>query len=581
MSQIDKGISNSLKINSLIVIDEQLLSIFPLNMNSQGIRVLKFCTFLGAAGVSIYLGWKFFRNKYLRKKQTISKDNNGKKIKECHICDCNCNKEVRNTGVSPLVKGGKENSSEVIIRKYKDGVGKNNVNLVPGVAKIMVKNFGCNHNRSDSESMLGLLSEYGYKIVEDIDICNLIVVNSCTVKGPSQDSCKNLIELAKSKNKSVVVTGCVPQADIGLEFLKDVSILGVRYIHRIVEVVELTLQGNVVLLIPEKVGEEMDSDMDPLEVSLPPLMLPKIRRNPLIEIITVSVGCLGNCTYCKTKQSRGELGSYPVDKILERIEQSLQEGVKQFWLTSEDIGAYGKDIDTNLTQLLKEILKILPENVMLRIGMTNPPHILDQVNDIIEILKHPNVFEFLHIPVQSGSNRILNLMKRDYVIEEFNLLVESILEELPLATIATDIICGFPGENDLDHSFTVELINKYKFPVINISKFYPRPGTPAAKMKPISNGVSKCRSSEITNIFQSFNHNEYVFSRLPEDKIVKVWFIENSEKSDHTVGHTKHYNKILVKKDNNLLGKCVMVKLIKPYKWHIEGYVVNSTNHTI
>lgn len=539
------------------------------------IRIFKFCTLLGAAGVGIYFGWKLLRKKniYSMIKEIYS---NCKKVNGTgHCFECSSNSNKNESDKVGLKKLETPNSSGLIVRAVNNLLTQSERNLIPGIAKIMVKNFGCNHNRSDSESMMGLLSEYGYILVDELDECDLIVINSCTVKGPSQDSCRNLIELAKSKNKFVVVTGCVPQADISLNFLKDVSIIGVRNIHRIVEVVELTLQGNIVLLIPDKIEGKSTSLMDNFEVSLPPLLLPKIRRNPYVEIITISVGCLGNCTYCKTKQSRGDLGSYPIETIIHRINQSLNEGVKQFWLTSEDIGAYGKDIGTNLSELLREILKILPKDIMIRIGMTNPPHILDQIDEIIEIMKHPNVFEFLHIPVQSGSNRILELMKRDYVVEEFSLLVDSILKEIPLATIATDIICGFPGETSEDHNRTVELINNYKFPVINISKFYPRPGTPAAKMKPISNGISKSRSSEITNLFQSFNHNEYIFDKLPGDKIVKVWFIEHSEKSDHTVGHTKYYNKVLVKMDNDLLGKYAMVKLIKPHKWHIEGIVVN------
>ncbi|KAH8739460.1 transmembrane protein [Cryptosporidium ryanae] len=541
-------------------------------MNHSYSRALKICAFIGATGVGIYFGWRLVNcSKSLNKQAVVHKRKKDTDGKECS--NCNCNNSLKfismDEGKKKLNDSGIVVKSHNIKREIKE-------TQIPGIAKIMIKNFGCNHNRSDSESMAGILSEYGYTIVKDLDLCDLIVINSCTVKGPSQDSCRNTIELAKSKGKYVIVTGCVPQADIDLEFLKDVSILGVKYIHRIVEVVELTLQGNLVSLIPEKEGKKLGYNVDPLEIALPPLMLPKVRKNPYVEIITVSVGCLGNCTYCKTKQSRGELGSYPIEAILERVRESLKDGIKQFWLTSEDIGAYGKDIDTNLSVLLKEILKILPQDTMLRIGMTNPPYILDQVDEIIEILKHPNVFEFLHIPVQSGSNKVLNSMRRDYSIEDFCLLVDSIIKSIPLATIATDIICGFPGENENDHLETVKLIKKYRFPVINISKFYPRPGTPAAKMKPVQNGVSKNRSLEVTNIFKSFNHNKYIFDNLPQDKTIRVWFVENSEKSDHTIGHTKHYNKVLVTRNDDLLGKSAKVRITGARKWHLEGVVIGS-----
>ncbi|KAH7646890.1 transmembrane protein [Cryptosporidium bovis] len=535
-------------------------------------RVLKICTFIGATGVGIYFGWRLVNYNRSLNKQSIEYRKR-KSDGELKCLNCNCSNDLESILYNEEKKD--RNDSGIVV-KSKNMNEETKEAHIPGLAKIMIKNFGCNHNRSDSESMAGLLSEYGYTIVEDLELCDLIVINSCTVKGPSQDSCMNSIESAKSKEKHIIVTGCVPQADINLEFLKDVSILGVKYIHRIVEVVELTLQGNVVSLIPEKESKSLGYVIDPLEIALPPLMLPKVRKNPYIEIITVSVGCLGNCTYCKTKQSRGELGSYQIETILERVKKSLGEGIKQFWLTSEDIGAYGKDIGTNLSVLLREILKILPQDTMLRIGMTNPPYILDQVDEIVEILKHPNVFEFLHIPVQSGSNKILNAMRRDYSVEDFCLLVDSILRDIPLATIATDIICGFPGESENDHLETVNLIKKYRFPVINISKFYPRPGTPAAKMKPVQNGVSKSRSLEVTTIFQSFNHNEYIFESLPQDKIVRVWFIENSEKSDHTIGHTKHYNKVLVARNDDLLGRSARVRITSAQKWHLEGIVIGN-----
>ncbi|KAL7069168.1 radical SAM domain-containing protein [Cryptosporidium serpentis] len=499
------------------------------------------------------------------------------------ILSCNSDNSNYSCDDNFKVKITESNKISVVQRDHEN-------NKIPGIGRIMMRNFGCNHNRSDSESMNGLLVEYGYKIVNELDDCDLIVINSCTVKGPSEISCKNLVETALNKKKFVVVTGCVPQAEKTLTWLKNVSVLGVSYTHRIVEIVELTLQGNIVEMM------SMNSDLSAISTitkqdkatfsRLPPLNLPKIRKNPLVEIITVSVGCLGNCTYCKTKYSRGNLGSYTVETILNRVKASLKEGIKQIWLTSEDTGAYGKDIGTNLSSLVHQILDIIPPDVMIRIGMTNPPYILNQIQDMVKILSHPNVFEFLHIPVQSGSNKVLTNMRRDYTREDFCKLVDEISNQLSLITIATDIICGFPGETEEDHQDTVELIKKYKFPVINISKFYPRPGTPAAKMKAIPNGVSKRRSLEITNIFHSLKHNEELLEKLRlnmeynlstsiSDIIVRVWFIENSDISIHTIGHTKQYTKVIVEKDDKLLGKVALVKLIKSERWHFEGEVIS------
>ena len=165
--------------------------------------------------------------------------------------------------------------------------------------------------------------------------------------------------------KPVIVSGCVPQGDRNLKGLEEVSVLGVTQIDRVVEVVEEALKGHKVKLLAKK--------------ELPILDLPKIRKNRLVEIIPLSTGCLGSCTYCKTRHARGKLGSYDPGAIVERVRQAVSEGVLEIWLTSEDTGAYGRDINTDLPTLLKAIVKELPDTCMLRLGMTNPPFILEHL----------------------------------------------------------------------------------------------------------------------------------------------------------------------------------------------------------
>lgn len=213
------------------------------------------------------------------------------------------------------------------------------------------------------------------------------------------------------------------------------------------------------------------------------LDLPKIRKNPLVEIIPLSTGCLGSCTYCKTRHARGKLGSYDPNAIVERAQQAIGEGVMEIWLTSEDTGAYGRDIDTDLPTLLKSIIKIMPNNIMLRLGMTNPPFILEHLQAMADILNHPRVYQFLHVPVQCGSNPVLDKMNREYTVEEFSEVADFLIENVPNMIVATDIICGFPTEDEKHHQESCDLVRKYQFPVLNISQFYPRPGTVAAKWK--------------------------------------------------------------------------------------------------
>jgi len=253
----------------------------------------------------------------------------------------------------------------------------------------------------------------------------------------------------------VIVSGCVPQGDRNLKGLEDVSVLGVTQIDRVVEVVEEALKGHKVKLLAKK--------------DLPMLDLPKIRKNELVEIIPLSTGCLGSCTYCKTRHARGKLGSYDPNAIVERAKAAVDEGVMEVWLTSEDTGAYGRDIDTDLPTLLKEIVKNLPNHCMLRLGMTNPPFILEHLQAMADILNHPRVYQFLHVPVQSGSNPVLDKMNREYTVEEFNEVCDFLKKYVPNMTIATDIICGFPTEDDQMHQETCKLVEYHKFPVLNIS----------------------------------------------------------------------------------------------------------------
>ncbi|GIX60988.1 threonylcarbamoyladenosine tRNA methylthiotransferase [Babesia caballi] len=428
--------------------------------------------------------------------------------------------------------------------------------VLPGKQRVYFKGFGCAHNRSDSEYMKGLLSEYGYTLCDQLEGANVAVINSCTVKGPSQDAMTTEIARARQLGIPVVVGGCVSQADRSLGVFQDpgVSLLGVNQIEEIVNVVEQTLQNRKVTLL--------DRDV------LPSLNLPKIRQNKLIEIIPLSTGCLGACTFCKTKHARGVLGSYSVEAILDRVESVVAEGIQQIWLTSEDTGAYGIDIGTDIVTLLRGITALLPPNVMLRLGMSNPPYIKRHIADIVEILRHDNVFEFLHLPVQSGSDRVLDLMNREYHVAEFESLVGRVRESLPECTLATDIICGFPTETEDDHRATLSLLERLKLPVVNISQFYPRPGTPAANMKPHENKVTKSRTRDVTRAFLSYECNSvYVNRTLP------VWFSDLDHQRGQTVGHTKAYVKVLVPLDPALLGRKASVKIERSTKWHLVGTV--------
>lgn len=240
---------------------------------------------------------------------------------------------------------------------------------------IYIKTWGCSHNGSDSEYMAGILASQGYRITTDEakgSTAHLVILNSCTVKNPSEQTFLNQIEECRNRGQRVILAGCVPQAQ-PKKFL-DFSVIGVQQIDRVVEVVEETLRGNSVQLL----GQSKDAATGKRKGGSS-LQLPKIRRNPFIEIIPINTGCLNSCTYCKTKHARGNLGSYPIDEIVDRMESVFKEGVVKVLLTSEDTGAYGRDIGVALPDLLKELVKVIPDGCMMRIGMTNPPYIMEHL----------------------------------------------------------------------------------------------------------------------------------------------------------------------------------------------------------
>lgn len=272
--------------------------------------------------------------------------------------------------------------------------------------------------------------------------------------------------------------------------------------------------------------------------------------------------------------------------IVARAQTVIAEGVSEIWLSSEDTGAYGLDIGTNIIALLRALIAVLPaQGVMLRVGMTNPPYILQHIEEMAEILRHPCVFSFLHIPVQAGSDRVLLAMNREYTVGEFRTIADMLLRNVPEMTLATDIICGFPGETEEDFAETMRLVEDYRLAIVNISQFYPRPGTPAAKMKRVPTQVVKERSRRLTRLFEEFTPYEHLVGRV--EKVffdLEVSDPPKSAQDTHTaengrrqrVGHTKSYVKVLAiarsdEEDAQLPGACYLVRITKSQRFHVEG----------
>jgi len=431
-----------------------------------------------------------------------------------------------------------------------------NLHLHPKTMKIFIQTYGCTLNQSDSEVMAGLLSQEGHKIVKTEDQADLVIINTCTVKDPAEKKC--LYKLRHLK-KPVVITGCVPQADINNELWKKYSVVGVKQLKQIAYVAEETLKGNVVHFF----GDSKDQRLN----------LPKVRKNDFIEIIPLCCGCLGECSYCKTRHARGSIVSYKPSAIIKQLKTALKEGIKEFHLTSQDNGAYGLDINTNLPELLRSILAIKGD-FRIRLGMINPEHTLVYLDQLIKIYQHEKMFKFLHLPVQSGSNKILKLMKRKYKKEDFIKIVNAFKKAIPELTLATDVICGFPGESESDFSETVEILKKTKPSILNISKFFSRPGTQAAILEQEETGIrntkiKKKRSKVIHDLSLKLRQNDSWMGWQGEV------LVDDIGKYNSLIARNDFYKLVIIKK-KGYLGKKIKVKIIETHMDYLVAEILTQ-----
>ncbi|MBI2652097.1 tRNA (N(6)-L-threonylcarbamoyladenosine(37)-C(2))-methylthiotransferase [Candidatus Woesearchaeota archaeon] len=418
---------------------------------------------------------------------------------------------------------------------------------------------GCSSNLRESEIMMGLLNNSGHNIVNDEKESDVNVVNICTVKGDTT-ALREIRRLKKlHSDKKLIVAGCITKSIIPKikNIDKNISFINTHNFGRISTVVENSLNETVLELLDKKYEQKVN--------------LPSVRKNPVVGIVPILNGCNYFCTFCSTKLVKGKLFSYPIDAIRQDVKEHLKSGCKEIWITSNDTGAYmveegGKQ---KLVELLEQILSI-PIDFKLRLGMMNPGNTISILDELIEIYKHPKMFKFLHIPIQSGNNEILKLMNRKYTVDDFVQVADAFRREIPQITISTDIIVGFPSETDEQFNDSLNIIKKIKPDVLNLSRYAAREGTISAKMKQISTNTLKQRSRIMTNLFRQISYEK---NRKWISWIGKI-LIDEKGKNDSWIGRNYCYKPVVVVNGDFKLGDEIDIKIFDATEFDLRGHKV-------
>ena len=335
----------------------------------------------------------------------------------------------------------------------------------------------------------GILYNSGYELTATRKNSDLNIIVTCAVKDATEHRMISKIK-KYSREKPLVVAGCLPKTSKKLveSFSPNSSLLGPQSLNRTVEIVDGSLNGQKIVALDDSMSTKVN--------------LPKMRLNPVVSIIQISSGCLSECSFCQTKLAKGTLTSYRIGDILRQVKDDVASNCKEIWLTSTDNGCYGLDLKTDLVDLLEKSSNI-EGDYKIRVGMMNPMYVPRFLDRLISLYRNNDkVFKFLHMPVQSGSERILRKMKRGHTAKIFLDVVKELREKIPEIAIATDIITGFPSESERDFEETLSLIEESQPDVINSSRYSPRPGTLAAKYPRLSTKVVKERSTRLHTIIR-------------------------------------------------------------------------------
>ncbi len=437
--------------------------------------------------------------------------------------------------------------------------------------KFYVRTYGCQMNEHDSEKIRGMLLSVGFENADDINDADIIILNTCAIRENAHDKVFGYLGVLKHMKKSkkdllIGICGCMAQEEVVINELlnKYKQVDFVCGTHNL---------DNLLSIIKEKIDtkkrqiEVLSYEGDVVE------NVPVSRDSKYSAWVDIIYGCDKFCTYCIVPYTRGTQRSRRHEDIVDEVKELVKNGYKEVTLLGQNVNAYGKDLyeDYTLANLLSDVADTGIER--LRFVTSHPWDFTEEMVDVIA--SRDNVMPYIHLPLQSGSNKILKLMNRRYTSEEYLKLYKLIRSKVKGSSVTTDIIVGFPGETEEDFEETLKLVNECKFDGAFTFAFSPRENTPAALMKEtVSEEVKMDRLHRLNEVVNKYS-NEANQKML--NKIVKCLVVSPSDKDKNKVcGYTENMKLVNISGPQSLIGKIVNVKITDAKSFSLDGEYIKE-----
>lgn len=467
-----------------------------------------------------------------------------------------------------IAEGRKRQDSSKII--YNDFSVSSFLKIYSNGKKYFIRTHGCQANVRDSEIISGMLLAAGFSLTMRLEEADVVVINTCAVRENAEDKVYGEIGQLKNiklhrKSMRIVLCGCMMQQEQIIKFVTKTYpyvdiILGTHNIDSLLDLLEESIQSqNRVVDVISKPGDIREN-------------LPSVRNESFKAFVNIMYGCDKFCTYCIVPYTRGKQRSRRLNDILDECRELFNAGYKEITLLGQNVNAYGKDTrDVSFALLLEKVAKIgIPR---IRFTTSHPWDFDEKTIDVIA--KYPNIMKCIHLPVQSGSDRILKIMGRRYTSKQYMDLVDLIKEKIPDIALTTDIIVGFPNETSDEFQSTIEMVRYVKYDGAFTFIYSPRSGTPAAMIKDTIKAEEKSkRFLELIDVL------ECEISEKSEKMIDHTYevLVDCVSKKDCSMlsGYTEKNKLINFRGNESLIGKIVKVRVLESHLYSMLGELIDE-----